>query len=100
MLGILITILGVGAYTVMGRLFMNIAYDHIKNLEKEVEKIDPRYCERLWYRISIKKTNLNQILMDLFFIIAWPAITIASILKAEWNYDVIVHHSAFERRSS
>ena len=92
---ILVTMLGMAMYSVAGWLFMNETYKHIKSLEEDVEMIDPRYCKRLWYRIPVKKTIFNQILVNVFFVIGWPVICIGSILKAEWEYDLIVNHSAF-----
>jgi hypothetical protein len=96
---ILTTVIGMAVYTLVGLLFMELTYAHVKDLEAEVEKIDPRYCKRLWYCVSIKKTTLNQILADILFITVWPVICVMSILKAEWNYDLIVNHSAFTKKN-
>ena len=96
---ILITALGVAMYSLAGWLFMNETFRHVKSLEEDVKMIDPRYCKRLWYRVPVKKTTLNQILVDIAFIIGWPVICIAAILKAEWEYDLIVNHSAFKTRN-
>ena len=96
---ILITMLGVAMYSIAGWLFMNETFRHIKSLEENVDRIDPRYSKRLWYRVTVKKTTINQILVDILFIIGWPVICIVAILKAEWEYDLIMHHSAFATKN-
>lgn len=94
----LTTILGTVVYTLVGLLFMDLVNKHIMELEKEVAKIDARYLNRLWLRVTLKKTAFMELFVDIVFIVFWPAICVAAVLKAEWNYDLIVNHSAFMRR--
>ena len=94
------TILGTVVYTLVGIIFTNMTNDHIIELANEVSKIDPRYIDRLWLRVTLVKTPFKELLVDIVFIVFWPAICIAAILKAEWNYDLIVNHSAFVKNGS
>ena len=95
----LTTIFGTVAYTLIGLLFMDLVNKHIMELEKEVAKIDKRYLDRLWLRVSLKKSLFMERLVDILFIVFWPAICIAAVLKAEWEYDLIINHSAFKTRN-
>ena len=88
-------IIGMLVYTIVGLIMANVTYNYIKELELKVGAIDGRYCERLWYRVKIRYTGFNKFMVDLGFMIFWPAICIAAIMKAEKEYDIIVRHSAF-----
>lgn len=88
-------IIGMLVYTIVGLFMANVTYNYIKELELKVGAIDGRYCERLWCRVKIRKTTLNKFMADVAFMIFWPAICIAAIMKAEKEYDIIVRHSAF-----
>lgn len=97
MLGITI-ILGVALYIATGLLFSDVTTNHVNDLCKKVAEYDPRYCERMWFHITLKKTKTKEFIVDVAFLIIWPVACIAAILKAEREYDLIVHHSAFTNK--
>lgn len=90
-------LIGSVIYTVVGMLMMNVVSDYLKELEVKVAEVDVRYCERLYYHIPVIKTKFNKCLADVAFLMLWPAICIAAILKAERQYDIIVRHAVNRR---
>ena len=79
---------------------LTVVNDYLNELYKKVADVyDMRYAERLYYHIPVTETKANKFMVDLIFDIAWPAICIAMILKAEKEYDIIVHHSAFRKNA-
>lgn len=95
MMVILTNILGVAVYIGMGALLSKMTTDHIYDLYEKVWAIKPQYAKRLWFHIPIALTKTNKFLVELAFMVIWPVFCIAAILKAEREYDLIVHHSAF-----
>lgn len=95
----LYNLIGMALYTIVGLVFNNLTMKHIRALTDKVCEIDNRYGDRLWFTITMKDCPFNRFLVDVIFLAFWPAICIAAILKAEYEYDLIVHHSAFERRA-
>lgn len=91
----LYNLLGMAVYTVVGLMFNHFTMKHIRALTDKVCEIDDRYGDRLWFTITMKDRPFNRFLVDIVFVIFWPAICIAAILKAEWEYDIIMNHSAF-----
>lgn len=93
------TIFGIAVYVLIGFLASSITTDHVNNLCRKVASVDPRYQDRLWFTIRLKRTKFMEFVVDVVFMVFWPIFCIMVILKAEWQYDLIVHHSAFERRT-
>ena len=98
MLGVTI-IFGVALYIATGLMISDITTSYVKDLCKKVAEYDPRYCDRMWFHITLKKTKTKEFIVDVIFLVMWPVACIAAILKAEWQYDLIVHHSAFANRT-
>lgn len=93
----LTTMFGIVVYVLIGLLASSITTDHVNNLCKEVASVDPRYKDRLWFTIQLKRTKIMEFVVDVVFMVFWPIFCVAAILKAEWQYDLIVHHSAFDK---
>lgn len=97
MMNWLTTIAGVAVYIGVGSILSKVTTDHINDLYEKVWKIKPQYADRLWFHIPITLTKTNKFLVELAFMVIWPVFCIMAILKAEWEYDLIVHHSAFTK---
>lgn len=95
----IVTIFGVAVYIGIGSILSKVTTDHINELGEKVWEIDPRYEERLWYHIPITITPVNKFLVEIAFTVIWPIFCIIAILKAEREYDLIVHRSAFTNRT-
>lgn len=93
-------LIGGFAYIIIGRIMNCITANYIQRLTDTVMETygDERFARMLWYRIPLKDTDLNQFLVSVVFTVFWPAICIAAILKAEWNYDKVMHRNACRRR--
>ena len=85
------------AYPIIGYLVSNYVAKYIKNLEDKVAEINPRYCKLLWINVSVKKTRFNKWLADIIFGVFWPIVVIASVIKAEWWYDSIMHRNVYRK---
>ena len=92
------TIFGIAVYVLIGFLASFITTDHVNNLCRKVASVDPRYQDRLWFTIRLKRTKYMEFVVDVVFMVFWPIFCVAAILKAEWQYDLIVHHSAFTNK--
>ena len=99
-MSIITTIFGTLLYLAVGLIASSVTVDHINDLCEKVEAYNPSYRNRLWFHVTLKRTKVKEFMVDVVFMVFWPAICIAAILKAEWEYDTIVHHSAFERKAS
>ena len=89
------------AYIIAGLVMNSITTKYIQKLTDEVMEVygNKRYAEMLWYSVPAKDTKLNRFLVDVAFTVFWPAICIAAILKAEWNYDKITRRNAFRKNA-
>lgn len=88
------------AYIILGMIMSKVTFNYLRELTDNVMKAfgDTRYADMLWYTVKLKDTKQNRFLVDVAFTTFWPIICIASILKAEENYDRIMRRSAFGRR--
>ena len=93
-------VVGIAVYTAMGQIFMNVVADYIDRLAEEVRRIDVRYAKRLYLRFTVMRTRAREVMVNVAFMIFWPVICIAAILKAEWEYDLIMHHTPFGKGCS
>lgn len=94
-MNIWLNLLWAAIYSFVGLGFNGVTMRHIQKLTAEASKIDERYGDRLWFTITMRDRPFNRFLVDIIFLMFWPAICIAAILKAEYEYDLIIHRSAF-----
>lgn len=85
-------VLGMLVYFVLGLAATEVTYLYLKRLEKDVNAIDERYSSRLYFAVNYKN-NFNKVIKIILLWTVWPIVCIACIIKAEWEYDVIVRHS-------
>lgn len=87
------------AYILVGKLMNCVTMGYLQKLTDKVMAVygDERYARMLWYRVPVVNTRLNQLLVEVIFTVFWPIICVAAILKAEWNYDKVMHRNAFRR---
>lgn len=94
-------LIGGFAYIIIGRVMNCITANYLQDLTDEVMNVhgDERYAKMLWYNIPVTDTKLNRLLVSMIFTAFWPVICIASILKAEWNYDKVMRRNVFRRKA-
>jgi len=92
-------LIGGFVYIIIGKVMDRATAHYLWELTDKVMDVygDERYARMLWYNVPVMKTKRNQVLADVIFTTFWPVICIASILKAEWNYDKIMHRNVFRR---
>lgn len=92
-------LIGGFAYCVVGCVFDLITLKYLQKLTDKVMEVynDYRYAKMIWYSVNVKDTKLNRLLVNVVFTAFWPITCIASILKAEWNYDKIMRRNAFRK---
>ena len=79
---------------------MVIVNNYLGELEEKVARYaDPRYCKMLYFNIGIKvnDTKINHFVVDVICLIIWPVLCIATLLKAEYEYDRIVRQSVWRK---
>ena len=87
-------------YAVIGLVFLDIVYCHIKELEWKVWDIDPRFIPKLWIWIEFKKpTKMKFRMLTVACAILWPVTCLAAMIKAENEYSIIQHHVTNKRKS-
>lgn len=87
----LIWLLGGIAYALSGLLMVKLTNDYIKELYDKVAKFDVRFAEKLYITINVKSDRAVDIVKTLLWWI-WPITCIASILKAEWEFNNVKKH--------
>lgn len=92
-------LIGGFVYCVAGLVFDLVTLRYLQELENKIMRAygDPRYAKMIWYSVSVKDTKLNRLIVNIIFTAFWPVTCITAILKAEWNYDKIMHRNAFRR---
>ena len=88
-------------YVIVGEIFNRMIANYIWELTDKVLDTfgDERYARMLWYTLSLKDTTFNRFIVNVLFTVFWPVACIVSILKAESNYDRIMHRNAFRRKA-
>lgn len=95
-------LIGGFVYIIVGRAMNCVITNYLWELTDKVMASydDERYAKMLWYNIPVVDTKWNRLLVSMVFTALWPIICIASILKAEWNYDKITRRNAFRKEAS
>lgn len=87
----LIWLLGGAAYCISGLIMNKMVNDYLKELEEKVARLDTRFVNKLYITIDVKSNTAVKIVKTILWWF-WPVTCICSILKAEWNYNIIKQH--------
>ena len=84
-------LIGSIVYVIVGMIMLRITTGYLKELEEKVEAIDPRFCKKLYFYVSMN-SKWKEIIVDVLCLMFWGVVCISSILKAEYEYSYIRHH--------
>lgn len=79
-------------YVLAGIVMTKVTRAYLKELEKDVANVDYRYVRRMYFALPAK-TERQKDIWEVVLLAIWPVFCIAAILKAEWQYDIIVRHA-------